>query len=181
MTVDRPPEGPTTDPAEGTGAALAPVPWRHDLVAGLLASALGAAVVLHVRTFPQLPDGQPGPALFPGMVGALLVLFGLVLVVRAVRARGRPAADPDAGVTAQGRLRALAVLGLVVAYLVLAETLGFAVTMGALLFLLMWLLGVRPLVAAVAAAATVGFILLVFGELLLVPLPLGLLEERGGR
>jgi putative tricarboxylic transport membrane protein len=149
------------------------VPWRHDLVGGLLAAVLGAAVVLHVRTFPELPDGQPGPALFPGIVGSLLVLFGLVLVVRAVLARGEPAADPDEGITAQGRLRALAVLGLVVGYLLLAETLGFPVTMGVLLFLLMWLLGARPLVAALAAAATTGFIFLVFEELLLVPLPQG--------
>jgi putative tricarboxylic transport membrane protein len=141
----------------------------------LLAAALGAAVVLHVRTFPELPDGQPGPALFPGIVGSLLVLFGLVLVVRGVLGRDRVSADPDAGVTAQGRLRALAVLGLVVGYLLLAETLGFTVTMGGLLFLLMWLLGVRPLVALLAAAATTGFILLVFGELLLVPLPQGFL------
>jgi putative tricarboxylic transport membrane protein len=151
----------------------ASVPWRHDLVGGLLAAALGAAVVLHVRTFPELPDGQPGPALFPGIVGSLLVLFGLVLVVRAVLGRGEPAADPDAGITAQGRLRALAVLGLVVCYLLLAETLGFIVTMGVLLFLLMWLLGARPLVAVLAAAATTGFVFLVFEELLLVPLPEG--------
>jgi putative tricarboxylic transport membrane protein len=132
-------------------------------------------VVLHVRTFPELPDGQPGPALFPGLVGGLLVLFGLVLVVRAVLARGEPAADPDAGITAQGRLRALAVLGLVVGYVLLAETLGFAVTMGVLLFLLMWLLGARPLVAVLAAVAATGFIFVVFEELLLVPLPYGLL------
>ncbi len=163
--------GPPPDPAP----ALRAVPWRHDLVGGLLAAALGAAVVLHVRTFPELPDGQPGPALFPGIVGTLLVLFGLVLVVRAVLARGERAADPDAGVTAQGRLRALAVLGLVVGYLLLAETLGFVVTMGVLLFLLMWLLGARPLVAALAAAVTTGFVFLLFEELLLVPLPQGLL------
>jgi putative tricarboxylic transport membrane protein len=165
----------TAEPAAEPAAAPTGVPWRHDLVGGLLAAALGAAVVLHVRTFPELPDGQPGPALFPGIVGSLLVLFGLVLVVRAVLGRNRTVADPDAGVTVQGRLRALAVLGLVVGYLLLAETLGFAVTMSVLLFLLMWLLGVRPLVAVLAAAATTGFVLLVFGELLLVPLPEGIL------
>jgi len=172
MTGGPPPERPEPAPAD---PAPADVPWRHDLVGGLLAVALGAAVVLHVRTFPELPDGQPGPALFPGIVGSLFVLFGLVLVVRAVLARGERAADPDAGVTPQGRLRALAVLGLVVGYLLLAETLGFAVTMGVLLFLLMWVLGARPLVAALAAAVTTGFVFLVFEELLLVPLPYGLL------
>jgi putative tricarboxylic transport membrane protein len=167
----------TSDPPEPAapqaGPGTAPVPWRHDLVAGLLAAGLGAAVVLHVRTFPELPEGRPGPGLFPGIVGALLVVFGLVLVVRAVRGRGLPAANPDEGVTAQGQLRALAVLGLVAGYLLLAETLGFVVTMGVLLFLLMWLLGARPLVAVASAVVTTGFILMVFGELLLVPLPTG--------
>jgi putative tricarboxylic transport membrane protein len=170
-----PSSGPA-DPAAGPSTVQYATPWRHDLVAGLLAAALGAAVVLHVRTFPELPDGQPGPALFPSIVGALLVVFGLGLVVRAIRARGREAAvDPGAGATGQGRLRALAVVGVVVAYLLLAETLGFLVTMGVLLFLLMWLLGARPLVAVLGAAVTTGVILLLFQQVLLVPLPTGLL------
>jgi putative tricarboxylic transport membrane protein len=170
VTGGPPPAG--AEPA--AGPAPAAVPWQHDLVAALLAAALGAAVVLHVRSFPELPDGQPGPALFPGIVGALLLVLGLVLVVRALRARGRPVA---AGVTAgrQGVLRALAVVGLVVAYLLLAEVLGFLLTMVVLLFLLMWLLGARPLGAAVAAAATTAIVVLLFQELLFVPLPTGLL------
>ncbi|GAA1290446.1 hypothetical protein GCM10009609_67980 [Pseudonocardia aurantiaca] len=150
------------------------VGWRTDLVGGLLSAALGAAVLLHVRTFPELPDGQPGPALFPGLVGALLVVFGLVLAVRALRARGRAVA-PAAQVAPQGVVRALAVLGFVAAYLLLAEAVGFILTMAVLLFLLTWLLGVRPLVAAASAVVTTGAIVLLFRELLLVPLPIGLL------
>jgi putative tricarboxylic transport membrane protein len=164
---------PTRDAAPETAPDASPE-GRHDLLAGLLTAALGAAVVLYVRTFPELPDGQPGPALVPGIIGGLLVVFGLVLAVRAVWAmrRGeRPAADVPA--TTQGRLRAVGVVGFVVGYLLLAETLGFLVTMAVLLFLLMWLLGSRPLVAACAAAVTTGFVFLVFGELLLVPLPPG--------
>jgi putative tricarboxylic transport membrane protein len=163
----------TTEPMRDTAPDASP-DGRHDLVAGLLTAALGVAVVLYVRTFPELPDGQPGPALFPGIIGGLLVLFGLVLAVRAVRAirRGeRPGVGAPAAM--QGRLRALGVVGFVVGYLLLAETLGFLVTMAVLLFLLMWLLGSRPLVAACAAAVTTGFVFLVFGELLLVPLPSG--------
>lgn len=162
---------------EATGAATDPPPvptppWRHDLAAGLLAAGLGAAVVLHVRTFPQLPDGQPGPALFPGIIGALLVVFGLTLAVRAVLTRGRSAIGP----TPPARLdlvRALAVVGLVIGYLLLAEVLGFAATMGVLLVLLMWLLGARLLIAVVAATATTGVVLLLFQQVLLVPLPTG--------
>jgi putative tricarboxylic transport membrane protein len=174
---ETPGEAPTGSRPEQTGSA------RQDAVSGTLATALGAAVLLHVRSFPELPEGQPGPALFPGIVGALFVLFGLTLVVRAVLARRHAAATseqppaPRVGpaTTTQGRVNALAVLGSVVAYLLLVEALGFVVTMGPLLFLLMWRLGARPLVALVAAAVTTGAIVLIFQELLLVPLPTGLL------
>lgn len=150
---------------------------RADIVSGALVVLLGAAVVLHVRGFPELPGGQPGPALFPGIVGALLVMFGLVLTVRAIVGRGHPPdADPAGGPasTPRARWNALAVLGLIASYILLAETLGFALTMAPLLFLLMWLLGTRPWIAAAAAAVTTALILLLFQQLLLVPLPTGL-------
>jgi putative tricarboxylic transport membrane protein len=160
-----------------------------DLVGGLLSALLGAAVLLHVRGFPELPEGQPGPALFPGIIGALFVIFGLILVLRAALARRRAVralgegrtgetantGDGSARITARGRLDALAVLGSVVAYLLLAEPLGFMLTMGALLFLLTWRLGARPVTALVAAVATTGVIVLIFEKVLLVPLPPGLL------
>lgn len=164
----------TAQPDRAAEPAAEEVGWRTDLAGGLIAAVLGAAVLLHVRTFPELPDGQPGPALFPGIVGALLLVFGLVLAVRALLTRGRPVA-PGAPVAPGGPLRAFAVVGFVVAYFLLAEVVGFIVTMAVLLFLLTWLLGGKPLVAAVSAAVTTGVIVLLFRELLLVPLPVGLL------
>lgn len=146
-----------------------------DVVAGLLAAAVGAGVLLYVRTFPEMPGGRPGPALFPGIVGALFVLFGTVLAVRALVTRHAADAAPVPTSSAKGRLNALAVIGLVVLYILLVEVLGFVVTMGALLFLLTWRLGARPLVAAAAAVVTTAVVVLVFQRVLLVPLPAGLL------
>ncbi|WP_028921389.1 tripartite tricarboxylate transporter TctB family protein [Pseudonocardia acaciae] len=146
-----------------------------DLVAGLLAAALGAGVLVMVQGFPELPAGQPGPALFPGIVGALLVLFGLVLTGRSALTFRRAASESPAVVSSpRGRLNALAVLGAVAGYLALAETLGFVLTMAPLLFLLMWRLGTRPLVAAGASVLTTGVIWVLFQHVLLVPLPIGL-------
>ena len=157
---------------------------RQDLVAGLLAAGLGAAVLLHVQTFPQLPDGQPGPALFPGIVGALFVFFGLTLAVRSVLTRRKvrdtvPTSTTSPTSTMSGRLNALAVLGFVVGYLLVVEMLGFVLTMGGLLFLLMWRLGARPLVAVAASVATTTVMVLIFQRVLLVPLPTGLLLPAG--
>jgi putative tricarboxylic transport membrane protein len=47
--------------------------------------------------------------------------------------------------------------------------------MGVLLFLLMWRLGARPLVAVAAALTTTAVMVLIFQRVLLVPLPAGLL------
>lgn len=192
---------------------------RNDLIAGVLVVTFGAAVLLYVRGFPELAGGRPGPALFPGILGALMVLFGLTLTVQATRrppANADRAADPATGAdtstpaegaptegepveggsraaTAQAeeemagqseeragglpRRRAsanvAAVLGAVVAYLLLAGLLGFLLTMALVLTLLMLWLRVRPVVALSAAVATSVLIYLLFDAFLLVPLPAG--------
>lgn len=193
---------------------------RNDLIAGALVVAFGAAVLLYVRGFPELAGGRPGPALFPGILGVLMVLFGLTLTVQATR---RPPADADRaadpgtgadtstpaeGVPVEGRpaeggpraataqteeeragqseeeragalpwrrasANVAAVLGAVVAYLVLAGLLGSLLTMALVLALLMLWLRVRPVVALSAAVATSVLIYLLFDAFLLVPLPAG--------
>jgi putative tricarboxylic transport membrane protein len=162
-----------------------------DLVIGLVAVGFGVAVLLHVRGFPQLQDGAPGPALFPAILGGLFILFGAVLVVRALRHRRQHRRPEEAtaeqpteaeDVSDTGHLpistgaawvNALSVLGMVVLYMLLAETLGFALTMTMLLFALAWRLGAGPLPALLSAIATTAFIYVVFVRVLYVPLPVG--------
>lgn len=160
------------------------VPAREgpgDLVAGGLSAMFGVVVLLYIRGFPELPDGQPGPALFPGIIAGLFVVFGATLVVRC-SARRRSAvpgphpvgeATPPASRTAV--VDALAVLGSVVVYLLVVDTLGFVLTMGPLLLLLMWRLGASVRLAVAGAVGTTLLLLLLFQRLLLVPLPAGLL------
>ena len=168
------PSQPGTEPAN-----------RGDLISGALSALFGAAVLLHVRTFPELPDGAPGPALFPAIIGALFVLFGLVLVaqyvvqqrsLRSALAGHAPRADRDEGsatTTTTGRVNALSVLGAVVVYLLLSPVLGFSVTMAAVLFALMWRLGAGLRTAVLAALGTTVLIYVLFERVLQVPLPAG--------
>ena len=53
----------------------------RDFVSGLLTLALGVAMWLYAGTFPGLPEGHPGPALFPRLIAAGLALAGLALGV----------------------------------------------------------------------------------------------------
>jgi putative tricarboxylic transport membrane protein len=59
--------------------------------------------------------------------------------------------------------------------MVVAPVVGFLITSAAILFVLMWRLGTRPARAALAAAGLTLFVYVLFGKVLRVPLPLGVL------
>jgi putative tricarboxylic transport membrane protein len=156
-------------------------PGYGDLVAGGLAVVFGATVLVYIRGFPQLPGGQPGPALFPGIIAGLFVLFGGILVVRWFAQRragvGALAEGPEQPErpTTRAWLTALAMCGAVVVYLLVVDLLGFTLTMSVLLFALMKVLGTRTLLAALASVTTAVVVMLLFQMVLLVPLPTGIL------
>jgi len=53
---------------------------RKNHIGGLVVGALGLSIYLMSRTFPQLPEGYPGPGLFPSIIGILMALLGIVIV-----------------------------------------------------------------------------------------------------
>ncbi len=133
---------------------------------------MGAYVVAAASRFPRLSGGYPGPGLFPQLLGVLLCLQAVLLVLASGRGReGRPTP-----------LRRDAVLNVVLAvlavglYVAASPRLGFLLTSAAVLTGLMVRLGAglgRSLV--LGPAMSVGLYLL-FGKLLRVPLPRGLLS-----
>lgn len=157
-------------------------PGYGDLVAGSLAVVFGATVLVYIRGFPQLPGGQPGPALFPGIIAGLFVLFGGILVVRWFAQRragavveGAEQPEQPERPTTKAWLTALAMCAAVVVYLLVVDLLGFTLTMSVLLFALMKVLGTRTLLAALASVTTAVVVMLLFQMVLLVPLPTGIL------
>src|SRR5690606_13754796 len=132
-----------------------------DVIGGGAATVLGIAVLFQIRGDPDLPDGGPGPAWFPGIVGGLLIVLVLVLVVRALVRRTpadatpadaesdaepddtTPAADSPPSAPSHRRtvLNAIVVLAAIVLYIPLSAVLGFVITIALLLFGLMMLLG----------------------------------------
>jgi putative tricarboxylic transport membrane protein len=171
---------PAGDPASGDTTRPRTPSGLGDLVAGSLAVVFGVSVLLYVRGFPSLPGGLPGPALFPGIIAALFVVFGAALVVQWFRRRRgfAPPRQDEATLPPVSRrqaLNALAVAGSVLVYVLVVDVLGFAVTMTVLLLALMKLLGTRLLVAVAASLVTTGLLVLLFQYVLLVPLPTGVL------
>ncbi|MHB0868323.1 MAG: tripartite tricarboxylate transporter TctB family protein [Chloroflexota bacterium] len=144
---------------------------RSDAILGGAAALLGAAVYMQTLTFPSMPDGTPGPALFPRVLSALLVLFGVVIVAQSTRHHvGENNHYETANV-----LKAGGVLVGIAAYVFLVHKLGFLITATLLMLALMAMLGVRLRVGLPAAVALAVLSLMLFERVLRVPLPPGIL------
>jgi putative tricarboxylic transport membrane protein len=152
----------------------------NDAVFGALLVVLGGAVLWHVQSFPKIPGQQVGPALFPGLISAGLVAAGALLCVSGVRARhtGEAWFTVADWMGSRGHFTAFAAILLGgVAYVWLAEPIGFLLVAPVLLFVWMIVLGVKvPRAALIAAIGTLA-IWYVFYKLLRVPLPWGVLKN----
>ncbi len=145
-----------------------------DRLMGAGAVVAGAVIFGATLRFPRLEDGAPGPALFPQILGGLMALFGALLALRPEPVRATPAAAAG-GDRRRAAVNVALVFGAIVAFMVAAPVAGFLLTATGILFVLMWRLGTAPARAALAAVGLTLFVYVVFGKVLRVPLPLGLL------
>ena len=152
----------------------------HDALSGAGLAALGAVVLWHIQGFPAMPGQKFGPAWFPGLIAAGLVLCGALLAVQGLRrtARAQPwIALPPWIRKPRPLASVVAVLGGLLFYVFAADRIGFHLT--GILLLTVWarLLGASwRMSAAVALIATVA-IHLAFYKLLRIPLPWGIFER----
>jgi putative tricarboxylic transport membrane protein len=147
---------------------------------------IGAVLVLfaiymiwHTRTFPAMPGQDYGPALFPVLIGVGFVVTGLILIASGLRRRRAEPwfAGGDWLRSRRHLIGFLSIIGGLVAYILVSDWLGFIPT--ALLLLFGWLVLFRngkPVSSLVIALAVTLVVNYAFGQLLLVPLPLGLLQ-----
>ncbi len=149
-----------------------------DTVVGAGFVAAGALIFTGTLGYPTLKAGHPGPSLFPRVLALLMVGFGACLVVPAMLTRLQETptviqAHPGPG---WGKVvNAFLVFAAIIVFMLVSPILGFLLTALAILFGLMWWLGTPVLRAALAAAGLTLFVYVIFGKILRVPLPLGLL------
>lgn len=165
---------------------------RAELISGLAWIALGAAIAYGSWTMDRLEnlkiDPVTAPGLVPGVLGAVIVLCGLILSVRAVRAGRRAAtgsAEPEAGAR-EPLLNGRALLSIALCLGFGAGLVGRGVPFwaGAAAFLFVHIVafefaekrekrarGRAVLLAAVVGVAASFAVTLVFQELFLVRLP----------
>lgn len=153
----------------------------NDVLVGAALLALSLAILVHIRTLPNIPGQNIGPAAFPGLLAALLAGCAIALLARGWRARRTgPWIARAAWTRSPPQLIhvALTIGGLVFCALFF-EQLGFIACGVALLGVLFASLGVRLALVLPLALGITLLIHTVFYSLLRVPLPWGLLERAG--
>ena len=153
---------------------------RSELGLAALLLLLGAFVLVETGRIEVPANANAiGPRFFPTLVGSLLCLVGAWLVVDVLRGgRGAMEAAEDIDLSRSSDWRTLALLsGVFLGHAALLQTLGFAIAGSLLFFGVGAALGSRrwprDLAISVVLATTV---YVVFGRLLGVGLPAGLLE-----
>jgi putative tricarboxylic transport membrane protein len=150
----------------------------NDAIFGLLLMALGTAVLVAVRGYPNIPGQPVGPALFPGLIAAGLCIAGVILVARGwrERARERWVTWDDWVLSPRHVVSLVVLLGSVVFYILAADQLGFLLTSTVILLALFLVLRVPPMRAVPIAIIATLLIHFAFYKLLRVPLPWGVLK-----
>lgn len=151
----------------------------NDAVIGGVLVLFALAIFLLARTFPAMPGQDYGPALFPTLIGIGFAICGVILVAGGAR---RWSTEPllSGGEWLRSRHHLVdfaAVIGGLVVYILISDWLGFIPTAFGLLF--GWLVlfrGGKPVSSAAIALITTLVVNYAFTQLLLVPLPLGLLQ-----
>lgn len=155
-----------------------------DRITGLFFVGLGGIAALAGSKLPPVPGQNIGPSVFPMVVGGAMALCGGLIAFGIGRtfeeeaeadmaAVGMTETEPERSTLAN--LRLLVPPALLVFYVVAIDTLGFFITTAAMVFALCTLLGGRlRLAIPLALIAPIGMHL-IFGKLLRVPLPAGLI------
>jgi putative tricarboxylic transport membrane protein len=152
----------------------------NDAVWGALLLLLAAALLVHIQSFPTIPNQEYGPALMPGVVAIGLAACGVLLILKGLVARRSTGAawlEAQAWMRMPRRLLALAVaIGMNVFYIYAVDWLGFVITGTIYLASLFAVFGVKPVRIVPMALVVTIVIHYAFYKLLRVPLPWGILH-----
>ncbi|MCW5636166.1 MAG: tripartite tricarboxylate transporter TctB family protein [Rubrivivax sp.] len=152
---------------------------RIDRVVGSALALLALAVLWSARTFPVVPGQKVGAGFLPMLIGAGLLACGAALVWRSLRVAARDgSASPgdEAARPAEHFSSAAVIVAVVVAYLLLAERLGFLLVAPVALLAMFRALQVAWVPSFAWAIGGTVIVHLAFYKLLRVPLPWGLLR-----
>jgi putative tricarboxylic transport membrane protein len=147
----------------------------NDAIFGLIFLGIALLILWSVRTLPNVPGQDVGPAAFPALLALLLAICAVLLVVRGVRERLTQKWFERGLWTGSPRhvlSFSLIVAGLIF-YVLAAENLGFFLCAIVILVALFLSLQVRAIKAVPLAVTSTLVVHTIFYKFLKVPLPWG--------
>ena len=152
----------------------------NDAISGALFVAVAGLIFFFTSHFRAMPGQDYGAAFFPRTIAVIMALLGAALIAKGIRERnGRPWAETFDWMRSPRHVANFAlVLAALIFYILVSDSLGFAITAFITLYaLLLWLRG-GQFWASSALISLVSMIVMqqFFGQFLRVPLPWGLLE-----
>ncbi|GHB28286.1 tripartite tricarboxylate transporter TctB family protein [Salinicola rhizosphaerae] len=150
----------------------------RDFLLGLVFAIGGGVVIAVAQTYPTMPTLQFGPSLFPSLIGAGMVIGGLLLALTQIRQLKTAMADrrlPSSRYDVRGLLISLVPCALIVFYILASDVLGAPLCMAMAMIVLMLMRGARLWLALVVSIVVAALIYWLFSSYLLIPLPEGAL------
>jgi len=143
---------------------------------GIGLALLGAAVFWSARAFPSVPGQKLGAGFLPMLVGAGLVACAAALIVRSLRGAAYAERSGSGSPRQEHFGSSLVIIGAVVAYIMLADLLGFLIVAPLCLVACFLAFRVKLSHAVLWALAGTLVVHVTFYKLLRVPLPWGVLR-----
>lgn len=143
---------------------------------------LGAVLIVNTASLPAVAHIEYGPALFPTIVGGVMIVLSAFAAFDALRMQAAPddGAEPDGEPGAAHYVMFAAVVGAPLLYVALAQVLGFLLTMPLIVGGLCYLASRRIAASMLLGIGLTILLHVVFYQLLRVTLPWGVLTPYSG-
>jgi hypothetical protein len=149
---------------------------RRDTAAGIVVLLTGVVFLLYNMKYSLGQWANPGPGVFPLMVGGVWVVLAVWHLVSVLRKHKAPAGETLPESETKGRTKALYVIGALVFYLLIVKWAGFYITTFLFVVVCSRLAGAREWVRPLALSIGINlFCYLLFGMWLKLSFPKGIL------
>lgn len=148
----------------------------NDAFLGCILLVLAAAVAIVAWGFPAVPGQDYGASTFPLLIAAGIAGCGLVLIRSGLQARGPLVEWQEWTRDSRHVVNVIGILAAIIVWILAWEPIGFMLTTAVLLFAMLRRFRVGWGMSLALAVVTPVVMQYLFGKLLLVPLPWGLLS-----
>jgi len=134
-------------------------------IIGIIILLIGVFVFITSRQFPPMPEGHPGPGLFPSVIGVCFIICGALQLLSSFRS-----SEIDSVGFSGDWIKVVLMFVVIFVFPFVKEFLGFLPSISIAVFVVGLLMRLPVLHAVLAAIGTTGFIYLIFDLTLHVPL-----------